>query len=245
MEVLPINPIVGDDSWILSHGGVPPGPTTGDRERVACHLQFALDRMRRASSTSSAPPSAAHARRELALEALQTYIDEGIFPRHDAPAQGGKGRRAPLFIDSRGTHCAVGCLMLATGDGALAQAVNQEWSTFYVQQFDMETPLGGAVREWARSAAFTTEELAILQPDYGLGPRGGQMMIKTLTGKTIVIVNHATDTIAQVKQRIQEKEGIPPDMQRLIAGGKELEDGRTVSDYPSNSGMVHLVLKLK
>ena len=81
-----------------------------------------------------------------------------------------------------------------------------------------------------------------MQPDYGFP--SGQMLIKTLTGKTISIENAAEDTIAMVKERIQDKEGIPPDQQRLIAGGKELLDDRTVGSYPSNTGGVNLVLKL-
>ena len=118
--------------------------------------------------------------------------------------------RAPLFIDSRGVHCAVGCLMLSmhkhactrvetstrtrlhrthtahaqirtrtrrqtrvinsssygdagTGEAALAKAVNEKWRTSYVRQFDMNTDLGHAVQEWAKTASFTANELAVLQ----------------------------------------------------------------------------------
>ena len=73
-----------------------------------------------------------------------------------------------------------------------------------------------------------------------------KLFIKTLTNATISLDVERSNTIYQLKEQIQNQEGIPPDQQRLIYAGKQLEDERTIESYPfSDEATLHLVLRLR
>mmetsp|Transcript_53658 Transcript_53658/g.65775 ORF Transcript_53658/g.65775 Transcript_53658/m.65775 type:complete len:288 (+) Transcript_53658:70-933(+) len=99
------------------------------------------------------------------------------------------------------------------------------------QDLPMDATLSSVGIESATSAQFNC-------------PSCYQIFVKTLTGKTITIDIHPSCTISKLKELIRRQEGLPPDQQRLIYAGKQLEDGRTLVDYEvAKESTIHLVLR--
>lgn len=185
----PINAVIGDDSWTAEFGTLP-SSATDEKMRIQVHLAFVLERLR--DTDVEQLPAKQKRNRRRALGSLERYIERGVFPKRGHDSYPG---RRPRFIDSAGTHCAVGHLIAASGDADLARSINAEFEYAYVSQ--ITSP--GLV-QWASEFGFTATELAMIQPEYPRAPATEASMRSSLD-KT-----NAARTLACAKMHPPAKE---------------------------------------
>ncbi|MFD1468055.1 hypothetical protein ACFQ48_07445 [Hymenobacter caeli] len=151
----PVNPVVGDASFVARFGR---GPTdeTPDVLRIQTHLAYAEQRLRQC--TPEALPAALRQRRAHLLDLLHAYWQAGVFPRNAAP----DGQRHPCFIDGAGRICAVGYLVEQTAGRAAAECINRRFQ--YSNLLDMRDD---ALGRWVAQSGLSLADCALIQPTYG------------------------------------------------------------------------------
>lgn len=147
----PVNSVLGDTSWIIKYGEKP--PVSGDEnDRIVTHLNFVLERLKSDTYPDEAP------NRDVCIELLENYINQGVFPRVFESAD----HRRPCFIDNDGNLCAVGHLMAETGGRDLAEHINAKYQYDRIRNMEDERLLN-----WQQKSGLSLDELAMIQPQYG------------------------------------------------------------------------------
>jgi hypothetical protein len=153
--VAPINPLIGDISYIHTHGTAPVA-TTDEDLRIRTHLAFVEAQLRKMPTPTLTPEM--RSKREAILDHLHAYWTAGIFPRN----YDHQGSRKPCFIDRDGRICAVGYLVEQTAGREAAEAINQKHQ--YERLLAMND---SALDEWIAGSGLSKTECAMIQPMYG------------------------------------------------------------------------------
>ncbi|MBL7963604.1 MAG: T9SS type A sorting domain-containing protein [Flavobacteriales bacterium] len=144
-----------------------PAPESGERmtyftneaDRIATHLRLVRTHLL-AHTPEGLSATQAAARHQL-LDDLGRYAERGLFPQnHVLPY------RNPVFIDPQYTACAVGQLMIESGDRELAECIASGINLAYVSEILRDEQYAGSVADWATAHGFTADELAWIQPAY-------------------------------------------------------------------------------
>ncbi len=143
--------------WLFASSALaaPLAAEQADRLRIQAHLSK-VERQLRAAPVEQFTLAARGERVKL-LDDLHRYWQAGVFPRNT----GHPGERRPYFIDHEGRACAVGALVIASGERTLAEDIDRRFHTDYLR--DMSEP---RVLDWASAHGFTVAELALIQPSY-------------------------------------------------------------------------------
>ena len=139
-------------------GGDLPARFENDAQRIGAHLHRVASTLR--THASDGITDAAKSRRDELLDALDAYADRGRFPQNYVLPY-----RNPIFIDPHHTACAVGQLMIESGNGSLAERISRDMNLAYVREMP-GTPLWPVIAAWADDHGFTADELAWIQPAY-------------------------------------------------------------------------------
>lgn len=150
-----INPVLGDQSFLLKYGTLP-NDCTPDQLRIAAHLEYAEFVLRSKDVNGMSPEQIA--KRTHLLDLLHDYWTRGIFPKNEDETD----ERRPCFIDREGTICAVGYLVEQTAGRDIAELINERF--MYNEILEMNDPL---VLNWIEACGLTREECAMIQPGYG------------------------------------------------------------------------------
>lgn len=125
-----------------------------DIDRISLHLKLVTTSLQK-NTPANLSASQLENRLDL-LKVLDLYADNKVFPTNTYHSE-----RTPYFIDNFNVYCAVGHLIQASGNDALAQRIHDEYNFDYIR--DIKTP---GIDTWAKEHGFTVDELAWIQPGY-------------------------------------------------------------------------------